>query len=226
MADKNKTVTIYGRISFPRFTAKEDFELSQKSQYPAKDVASASPSFLLLVKQDQWDLFYNHVVNTFLPYCAEQHAKGEKKDSLDPNEVAQLIAGLSDLEHQIFNTPAKPVHEKSKDLAPEAVATIKCIGPRGGDINLKAIVDDESQLSVPDPDLLVSKSNRKLVPIGNTVFSMYPGAYVAATLNLYAYHNGKHPGFSAGVTTAVYKMDGGERFGGSVDVDEDAIFLD
>lgn len=226
MASGPKTVTIWGRISFPTFTAQEAYDRNLKGQYPSKDVASAAPDFTLLVTQAQWDLFHKKVVDEFLPYCADQHKKGEKKDALDPNEVRQLIAGLEDLPNQIFNTPAKPVHEKTAGLAPEAVAAIKCIGPKGGDIQIKAIVSDESQLAVPDPDLLVSPDNKKVLPIGNTKFSMYPGAYVAATLNLYAYHNGKHPGFSAGVTTAVYKMDGGERFGGSVDVDEDAIFLD
>ena len=97
MIDSPKTVTIYGRLSFPTFTAKEAYDKSQRGQYPAKDVASAAPDFMLLVKQDQWELFLNKVVNEFLPYCAQQHAKGEKKDSLDPNEVKQLIAGLEDL---------------------------------------------------------------------------------------------------------------------------------
>jgi hypothetical protein len=217
-----KTVTIYGRLSFPTFTAKEAFDLSQKGQYPAKDVASAAPSFSLLVGQTQWEKFLKHATEVFLPYCETQHAKGDKKDSLDPNEVKQLIAGLSDLENQLFNSPAKPVHEKSAALAPDAVATVKCIGPKGGDIELKAIVNSESELSVPDPDLLSFPAVR---PINATVHSMYPGCYVAATLNLYAYHNGKHPGFSAGVTTAVFKMDG-DRFGGSIAVDEDDIFLD
>ena len=221
-----KTVTIYGRLSFPTFTAAEAFARSQKGSYPVADVASAKPDFLLLVGQSQWDLFRKHATEEFLPYCVEQHKKGEKKDSLDVKEAKALIDQLEDLTAaQIYNTPAKPVHEKSAELAPEAVAAIKCIGNAGQDIVLKAIVSDDSHLAVPDPDLLLSPQNKKLLPIGNTTFQMYPGAYVVATLNLYAYHNGKLPGFSAGVSTAVFKMDG-ERFGGSVDVDEDAIFLD
>lgn len=222
MTASPKTVTIYGRLSFPSWTAKEAYDLSQKGQYPAKDVASAAPAFMLLVSQAQWEKFHNHVVNVFLPYCLEQHNKGEKKDALDPKEVKALVDGLSDLPNQLYNTPAKVVHEKSAELAPDAVATIKAIGPKGGDIELKAIVNSEAELSVPDPDLIQFPAVR---PINATVHQMYPGAYVAATLNLYAYHNGKHPGFSAGVSTAVFKMDG-ERFGGSVAVDEDAIFLD
>jgi hypothetical protein len=89
-------------------------------------------------------------------------------------------------------------------------------------MELKAIVQDEEELKVPDPDQL---SFPIIKPIGQTVHSMYPGCYVAVTLNLYAYHNGKHPGFSAGGSTAVFKMDG-ERFGGGTSVDEDEIFAD
>ena len=119
------------------------------------------------------------------------------------------------------------MHEKTAVLAPEAVASIKCIGPKGGDIVLKALVTKDSQLNIPDPDLMLGVNGKKaVVPITDSKFRMYPGAFVAATLNLYSYHNGKHPGFSAGVSAAVYKMDGGDQFGGSVDVDEDAIFMD
>lgn len=220
-----KTVTVAGRLSYPVFTAKEAYDKSQKGKYPARSVSEAKPDFLLLVTQAQWELFYNHVVNEFLPYCAQQYAKGEKKDALDPTEIQQLIEGLDDLPKQIFNTPAKPVYEKSVELAPEAVATIKCIGPTGGDIELRAIVDDEDQLAVPDPDLLISKTNKKVLPLEQTKHRIYPGAYVASTLNLYAYHNGKFPGFSAGVSVAVFKSNA-DAFGGSVAVDEDAIFMD
>ena len=220
-----KNVSIYGRLSFPTFTAAEAYERSQKGQYPAKDVGSASPDFLLLVAQGQWERFYNHVTTVFLPYCKEQSDKGEKRDALDAKEVKALLDGLAgDLADQVYNTPAKPVHEKSAELAPEAVATIKCIGPKGGTIDQKAIVRSESELVTLDPDLIIPERGI-IMPIGDTKHEMYPGAVVAATLNLYAYHNGKHPGFSAGVTTAVFKADA-DRFGGGMDVDSDEIFLD
>lgn len=223
-ASKNpKTVTIYGRLSFPTWTAKAAYERSLKGSYPAADVASASPDFNLLVEKPQLDKLMTHIEQAFLPYCVQQHANGEKRDLLDPSEVKKLLAGLNgDLNDQTFNTPIKAVHEKTAPLAPEAVATVKCIGSKGTDIELLAIVHNEDELLVPDPDLLTYPV---IKPIGQTVHSMYPGCYVAATLNLYAYHNGKHPGFSAGAGTAVFKADG-ERFGGGVSVDEDEIFLD
>jgi hypothetical protein len=218
-----KTVTVYGRLSFPTWTAKEAFVLSQKGSYPASDVATAAPSFQLLLNETQFERLMNHIENSFLPYTQEQFKKGQKKDALDANEVKKLLAGLKgDLKDQTFNTPVKAVSDKSAALAPEAVATLKVIGPKGGEIEQRAIVNDENELKVPDPDLLTYPV---IKPIEQTTHEMYPGAQVAVTLNLYAYHNGKHPGFSAGASTAVFRMDA-ERFGGSVAVDEDAIFLD
>jgi hypothetical protein len=221
-SDNPKQVTIAGRLSFPSWTAKEAYDLSLKGSYPAKDAADASPHFQMLVSDAQWQKFYKHATEVFLPYCAEQFAKGEKRDSLSTAEVKALADGLLDLANQQFNTPAKPVHEKTQALAPEAVATIKAIGQKGGDLDQKAIVYKESELLVPDPDRLTWPG---IYPIGQTIHAMYPGCYVTSTLSLYAYHNGRHPGFSAGASTAVFKMDG-ERFGGSVAVDEDEMFLD
>ena len=223
MTASPKTVTVYGRLSFPTWTAQEAYDRNMKGSYPTKDVASSSPDFQLLLNDTQWEKFMKHATEVFLPYCIEQEQKGEKRDALTTGEVAQLSDGLrGDLASQIFNSPVKVVSDKSAEFAPEALATLKCIGPKGGDVELKAIVNDESELAVPDPDLV---SFPTILPLNKTVHQFYPGCNVAATLNLYAYHNGKHPGFSAGVTTAVFKSDN-ERFGGSVAIDEDEMFLD
>lgn len=224
MAPKNpKTVTVYGRLSFPTFTAKAAYERSLKGSYPAADIASAAPDFQLLLEQAQLDKLKGHITGEFFPYCIDQSTKGEKRDVLDAKEVKALTSQLDPPDFDgPYNTPFKPVHEKTAPLAPEAVASIKVIGNKGVDIELKAIVNNEDELAVPDPDQLTWPV---IKPIGQTVHSMYPGAYVAVTLNLYAYHNGKHPGFSAGASVAVFKADG-DRFGGGTTVDEDEIFLD
>jgi hypothetical protein len=224
VAAKNpKTVTIYGRLSFPTFTAKEAYDRSQKGSYPADSIDKAAPDFQLLVEDKQLNKLRDHVVNEFFPYCIEQEKKGEKRDVLSAAEVKKLSEQINEPDFDgAYNTPFKPVHEKSAELAPECVATIKVIGNKGTDIELKAIVNSEDELIVPDPDQLTFPI---IKPIGQTVHSMYPGAYVAATVNLYAYHNGKLPGFSAGASVAVFKADA-ERFGGGTTVDEDEIFLD
>lgn len=223
MASNPKSVTFYGRLSYPTFTAQEAYERSLKGSYPAKDVSSAAPDFLLLVTQAQFEKVQKHCVESFLPYCQEQYEKGEKRDALEPAEVKKLIESIQgDLADQVYNSPFKPVSDKTADLAPDAVAAIKVIGPKGGDFELKAIVNDETELAVPDPDILQFPV---IKPLSATVHQMYPGCVVAVTVNLYAYRNGKLPGFSAGGNVAVFRADA-DRFGGGVDVDVDEIFLD
>lgn len=219
-----KVVTFYGRLSFPTWTAQQAYELSLKGQYPAASAAEASPNFTLLVEQPQLDKFLAHVTDHFFPYCIEQEKKGEKRDKLDAKEIKALLAQLEDEDSYDgpLNMPVKPVHEKTKPLAPEAVAAIKLIGNKGVDIDLKAMVQNQDELLLPDPDQLSYPTIR---PLGETVHQMYAGAYVAVTANLYAYHNGKNAGFSAGASTAVFKADG-DRFGGGVSIDESEIFMD
>jgi hypothetical protein len=218
-----KTVTTMGRLSFPTFTAKAAYERSLKGQYPAADIASAAPDFQLLLEPKQLDKVRDHVLAVFFPYCVEQGVKGEKRDVLTTTEVADLTKQIKDADFAgPYNVPFKPVHEKTALLAPECVATLKVIGNKGVDLDLKAVVNEEAELAVPDPAITQFPVIKKL---SESVHDMYPGCYVAVTLNLYAYHNGKNPGFSAGASTAVFRADA-ERFGGGVAIDEDEIFLD
>lgn len=217
-----KTVTIYGRLSFPTFTAQEAYDRSLKGDYPAKSVQDAKPDFQLLVENHQLEKLVNHIETVFLPYCVEQEKNGEKKDKLTKKEADDLLKQVKSVSDSPYNTPLKPVHEKTAPLVPECVATVKVIGNAGVDMDLSAIVTDEDDLVVNDGSILSFPVVR---PINETKFSMYAGAMVACTLNLYAYHNGKNPGFSAGGSTAVFKADA-DRIGGGVTVDEDEIFAD
>jgi hypothetical protein len=224
MPKSPKTVTIYGRLSFPNFTYAQAVARNAKSQYPKADSAEVTPDFNLLVEQAQLDKLVNHLTGEFLPYCLDQSNKGEKRDALDKKQVDKLVKQLTsgDWENQPPYISIKPVSEKTAALAPEAVASIKVNGNRGVDIELKAIVNDESELIVPDPDLLQFPV---IKPIGQTMHQMYGGCYVAATLNLYAFVSGALPGYSASASVAVFKADG-DRFGGGAAVDEAEIFAD
>lgn len=224
MGAKNpKTVTVYGRLSFPNFNYQQAVARNAKSQF-VKDAADVAPDFNLLVEQTQLDKLVNHVRTEFLPYCAQQEKDGQKRDALDAGQIDRLVKQLdaADWEAQPPYIPIKVVAEKTAELAPEAVASIKVVGNKGTDIELKAIVNSEDELLVPDPDLLTFPV---IKPIGQTVHQMYGGCYVAATLNLYAFISGKLPGYSASASVAVFKADG-ERFGGGTSVDESEIFLD
>ena len=224
MAKSPKNVTIYGRLSFPTFDYQQAVAKNAKSNFAKADPADVTPDFNLLVEQPQLDKLKAHLLNEFLPYCAEQHSKGEKRDALDPKQVERLTKMIEseDWEAQPPYIPIKVVPEKTVELAPEAVASIKINGNRGEDMELKAIVRDESELLVPDPDILKFPV---IKPIGQTVHQMYGGCYVVATLNLYSFVSGKLPGFSASASVCVFKQDG-DRFGGGVALDESEMFLD
>lgn len=223
MAPNPANVTLYGRLSWPVWTLDEAVARNAKSEYPAADPSSVTAEFNLLLEQAQLDKFKNHVKTVFLPDCIQREAAGEKRNALNPKQVEQIIDVLdSDWEDQPPYIPLKPMHEKTKPMAPEALVSLKVKGPRGADIELKAIVNSEDELAVPDPDLLAYPVVK---PLRSTVHSMYGGCYVAATINLYTFVSGKKPGFSASANTAVFKADG-DRFGGGVSIDTDEIFLD
>lgn len=217
-----KQETFTGRLSFPTLTAKAAYELSLKGSYPAADVSVASPSFQLLLTQAQLDKFQRKAAE-FLQYCVQQEAAGSKKDSLTKKEADALLADISgDLSDQRYNTPLRAVHEKTAELAPEAVATLKVIGPKGGDIKVQAIVRGEQELA-PTSDVIFTKP--VILDITETVHDLYPGCVAKCTVNFYAYRNGKNPGFSAGGSIVVFSADN-DRFGGGTAVDEDSMFLD
>lgn len=224
MAPKNpKVVTIYGRLSFPIFSYQQAVARNTGSKF-AKAAEDVTPEMNLLVEQHQLDKLVKHVRDEFFPYCIEQSAKGEKRDALDKKEIDRLLKLIDsgDWESQPPYIPIKPVHEKTAEMVPEAVASIKVVGNKGVDMDQLAIVNNEQELLVPDPDLLTYPVIR---PAGQTTHSLYAGCYTAATLNLYAYISGKLPGFSASASAAVFKADG-DRLGGGVTVDEDDIFDD
>lgn len=224
MAKSPKNVTVYGRLSFPNFEYKQAVDRNAKSQFPKADAADVAPDFNLLLEGPQLEKLTKHILEEFLPYCVEQEKQGDKRDALtqaQADKIAKLIEA-EDWDNQPPYISIKPVPEKTQDLAPEALVSLKVVGNKGMDIEQKAIVQDESELAVPDPDLVSFPIIR---PIAQTVHSLYGGCYAAATLNLYAFVSGKQPGFSAAAGTVVFKADG-DRFGGGVSVDEEEMFLD
>lgn len=217
-----KTGTYTGRLSFPTLTAKAAYELSLKGSYPAASADVASPSFQLLLTQAQLDKFLVQA-QEFLNQCIENEKAGSKKDALTQKEADDLVKDiLGDLTDQRYNTPLKGVHEKTAELAPDTVATLKVIGPKGGDIKVKAIARAEAEVA-PTSDHIFTKP--VILDIEETVHELYPGCFAKVTINLYAYRNGKNPGFSAGGSIVVFSADG-DRFGGGAALDEDEMFLD
>ena len=224
MAKSPKNVTIYGRLSFPTFDYQQAVAKNAKSQFAKSDPADVTPDFNLLLEQAQLDKLKSHLLNEFLPYCVEQEKKGDKRDALTKAQADKLVKLIEseDWDAQPPYMAIKSVSDKTKELAPEALVSVKVIGNKGTDIIQQAIVADESELAVPDPDRVDYPA---ILPIGQTVHTLYGGCYAAATLNLFAFISGKLPGFSAAASVCVFKADG-DRFGGGVAVDTDEMFLD
>lgn len=219
-----KQITLRGRLSFPTLTAEAAYERSKSGQYPVDSPEKASPDFQLLLDQAQLDKFLKHATEVFLPWLAEREAAGEKKDALTKKEVQALEKTVTgDLEMQSLNTPLKAIHEKTAAKAPDAVAAIKCVGFKGSNIKVFAVVQSESELTVPDADII---DFPVLKPIEQTTHELYAGCDAVATINLYSYRNGRNPGFSAGASAVVFRADNDPFGGAGADVDMDAVFMD
>ena len=222
MAKTEANVTIYGRLSYPRWTYQEALAANASAPQP-RQPDQVTPDFNLLLEQPQFDKLKTHVLDVFFPWLVERHKAGEKRNALDATHIARLTKQVeSDWTEQPPYIPFKPVSAKTLEMMPNAITMLKVVGPRGADVELRAVVMDEDELRVPDPDILTFPIVR---PIGQTMHQMYPGAYVGATLNLYSFLSGKVPGFSASASVAVFKADA-DRFGGGVQIDEDEIFAD
>lgn len=227
MAPNPQNVTVYGRLSYPTFSYAQAVINNAKSPTPASDPGTVSPDFNLVMDPIQGQKFLDHVTDKFFPWCLENNVNGEKKNALDAKQIARLqkvidetLAG--DTDAQPPYVPVKVISEKTAALAPDAIFSLKVKGNRGTDIVQKAIVNDESELSVPDPDILKFPVVK---PLHQTVHQMQAGDYCAVTINLYSYFNGKMPGFSASSGVIVFKAEG-DKFSGGVTIDEDEIFMD
>lgn len=225
-----KKVSVRGRLSFPNLTMKDAIASARNSKYDQnKPVEELAPGFGLFLDQANYDKFVDHLLNTFLPYAAAQNKAGEDRDGkLSPREIKKIEAWLKagDLEDAPPFMPLKPINPKYAEQTPEAVARLELKGRRNTDIHLKARVENESQMRVPDPELLTFPA---LKDLHETNFTMYPGAGVFTTVNLYAHMNSAaNFGVGAGADTAVYL--GNEdhpRLGGSTGgLNESDLFED
>ena len=223
-----KTVTMKGRLSFPRFQIADAIEANKKSKFPKANEADVSTEFNLLLEENQVEKFCKHVTDVFLPHCEAAYAKDPKsRDALEPKLVKKIreFVEAKDWSDQPPFFPLKTITEKNQEAAPECTASLKVMGRKGADMDIQATVFSEDQMLIPDPDILTYPVRK---PIGQTVFTPYAGAYYAATLNLYAFFNSNaNYGVGAGASIAFHMGNlEGARFGGGGDVEIDEIFAD
>ena len=219
-----KKFTIRGRLSYPQWTHAQAVEANAKfSNYKKADPAEIAPEMNVLIEHDELERFKAHLRDVFIPYAQQQEKLGGK-DALSAKAVKQILAKLDEDDFEgVPHLPIKVVGEKVKKTAPEAEASVKVVGNKGKDWIRKVAVFDEEYLAVPGSQ----PKFPAIVDEGDTTLEIYPGAFVAITLNLWAYSSSSAVyGVSAGGNTVVMLSDTlTESFmGGSVGVDEDDIF--
>lgn len=218
-----QTVTITGRLTFPTFGMTEAIARNTTSQYP-KAADKIAPEFNLFLEQAQLDKLIRHLRDEFIPFAVERARHKETRNIVSDKHQKRLLDSLeeADWAEQPPFLPIKAIPVKSSELVPEAVAMLKVTGRAGQDIHQKAVVTGIDDLTHGTSQPV---SYPAVMPIKNTVFSLYSGCRAAATLNLYAYVATGSPGISAQATTIVFKGDD-TPFGGGVDIDEEELFLD
>ena len=215
---------IRGRLSFNKLTAAEAYEEAITGPFAAnaKSVADVKPYANLLLTQTQYERVLAKITDEFFPMCAEQYKIGDKeKYALSPADIKGLLQQIEDGSGP-YNTPFKLPSDRTLELMPDCVITMKLLGNAGGNFNVEAIVKDEKELAIPDPDRISFKN--LILPIEDTKHKLYRGCWVIAPFQLYTYRNGKNPGFSAGGSDLVFSRNDTE-FGGGVPIDAESIFL-
>lgn len=218
-----QTVTIRGRLSWPVFTVAEAIKRNATSKYPKKD-EDIRPTFSLLLDQVQADKLVTHLVDTFLPWCVEQ-GKNNDKSGLTDAQAKKILKALEAADWEVDGVLGliKPVHEKSQALAPEAVMSVTVNGRKGRDLELRAIVRNESELANPVDDVIIPDRGQ-IMALAETTHELYPGSIVAAQLNLFAF-TGANVGITASTGIAIF-VNHAERFGAGFEIDEDEVFMD
>lgn len=156
----------------------------------------------------------------FLEACAKL-PKGSN-DALDPSDVKMLLRQIEEQEARPLNTPFKYPSEKSLELMPDCVASIKLLSKAGVSLVEEAMVRSAEELDPLDPDVLTFP---KQMPINLTTHSLYNGCWViAAPVSFYTYKNGANPGVSAQTSTVIFQRDD-DPFSGGPKLDRESIFL-
>lgn len=228
--DAYKKLNIRGGVTYSDFTYDQALKSNERSdpKYKKSDLTKVAPQVQLLLDKVQRDRVIAHLRDVYVPETIKRSAAGEKKDAFEKKYADKILAALEEWSTDVVadappHLPIKKVYPKTLVVAPWAMATLKFTGTKEKDLELLARVNDESELKVPDPNLLTFPV---LQPIGRTVHDLYPGAWAYATLNLSGFFmTPGNYGISAYANTLVFLEDR-DRLSGGAGLDEDDIFMD
>lgn len=218
-------ITVSGRLSYPVFTMAEAIERDKTSKYPAAKPEYIAPNFNLLLDQKSHDKVLEFFLDELLPYFVEVNKQNEDwgLSAVEAKRIEKLLRS-GDLEDQPPYIPLKPVPEKTQELAPEAVSMIKINGRRGANIKQLAVIESAEELNDNSTENFTGPA---ILPIEETVHTLYAGCVTGAKLGFYATKKAKPAGFQARATSAVFKSDA-DSFSafGDDSIDYDDLFMD
>ena len=233
--DKPETLNVGGRLSFNSLTAQAAYDSATRAdsklpvnQRPASpDEAKASA--LILLNAAGLDAVKKYLLDTVLPWFRQQVDAGDVKvKGLSAQQIDLIETNIKgdDFEAKMGRIPFTSISEKTAELAPSAVVglTVKAYRP-GSDFDQKAFVTAEEQLNT------LPFAGKALFPIGETVFDLYSGSYVKATVSFWIGEINGNPYLACNSNAIVFWKDGPAFSGAGVDTegmlsDDDDMFLD
>ena len=203
---------IAGRLSFPYLTAQSSFDSAHRENSklkPAlrpKTVENATANFQILLNQFGLDKTVEHLLDNVTPWFKQEIKSGSKRVHSDITVVEAIDDALKSDPFKVpgtMNLPFSKPSEQTLELMPNAVAALTVKAFKSGvDIKEEAFVSAEEQL--------VSKPfvKKAIFPLEDTVFELYPGAYVKSQINFWLGDANGTPYLKANSNAVAFWKDG------------------
>ncbi len=191
-------------------------------------MSDAQANFTVLLNETGLGVVKEYILDKVLPWFEQEVKAGNGKITIDQDGIDLLRTNIKDnnFGKKMGSTPFRVPSEKTLELAPNSAASIQMKAyKRGTDIKLQAFVTAEEQLN--------SKpfSEKRIFPLEDTIFELYAGCYVKATITFWAGAVNGNPYLTASANSVVFWKDGPAFSGGGSDEegmveDDDDLFID
>lgn len=231
--DKPEAKNIGGRFSYHSLTAQAAFDSAHrkdsklKAQQRPEKVSDAKANFTVLLNSSAMENIREYILKEVIPWFEQEIAAGNSKMTTDQDGVDRIRENLVNdaFREKIGTLPFRSPDEKTLDLAPNTAASliVKAYRP-GTDIKQEAFVSEEEHL------ISLPFSKKAIYPIEDTVFELYSGCYVKATVTFWIGEASGNPYLSCSANSVVFWKDGGAFAGGGTDEEgmlaDDDLFLE
>lgn len=232
--DRPEGLNVGGRFSYANLTAQEAYDSAHRadSKLPPKQrpqsVDEAKASFNVLLNEAGLEVVKNYLLDTVIPWFEQEVADGNKKMTVDQqgiNLIRDNIVGEV-WDAKLGTLAIKPVNEKTQALAPTAAASLVVKAWKAGtNISKEAFVTEEEQL------LTKPFTKKQMFPLEDTIFDLYPGCYVKATISFWIGAVNGAPYLSCAGSSVAFWKDAPSFVGGGSDTEGmiaagDDMFID